>query len=81
MEWGEKRSWSRFAVFVLIAIGLSFWLSRHAPTDLSLGVGVVVAIAAIVGVFVTVKSAAKRGSRSRTTRSPRTVPAWGALRS
>ena len=77
VEWPEKRAWSRFAVFVLVAAGLGYWLSRHVPSDVAAGAWFALGIAAIVFVFYTV--AGVRSAREHTKGIERREPGGPSL--
>jgi hypothetical protein len=60
ITWAATLAWSQLVVFVLVALGLTFWLSRHVDADLSIGAWIVVALAALGGVFLTRRRARER---------------------
>ena len=80
-EWRAQAHWSRFAVLVLISVGLAFWLSRHLSEGLYVDLCIAVVAAVGTGFAVTKASAAEAtsGVEGIARRAPGAVPPTGVL--
>jgi hypothetical protein len=60
MTWATSLAWSQLVVFILVAAGLAFWLSRHIGANAAIGMWIVILIVAIAGVVLTSRRVVER---------------------